>query len=79
MLSLKCDHPFSCEFPILFSTVKLKLGHNFPQLIHGFKIWILKCWSWAVYTFKFFPIYEKDGKLGFLKSQHSTFKFSPIQ
>ena len=23
MLSLKCDHPLSCEFPILFSTVKV--------------------------------------------------------
>ena len=29
MLSLKCDYPLLCEFPILFSTVKLKLGHMF--------------------------------------------------
>ena len=29
MLSLKCDHTFLCEFPILFSTVKLKLGHGY--------------------------------------------------
>ena len=35
MLSLKCDHPFLCKFPILFSTEKLKLGHNFSQFIHG--------------------------------------------
>ena len=56
MLSLKCDNPFLCEF-ILFSTVKLKLGHNFYQFIHRFKIWILKCWSSAVYTSKFFPIH----------------------
>ena len=57
VLSLKCDHPFLlCEFPILFSTVKLKLGHNFSQFIHRFKIWILKYWSWAVYIYasKFF-------------------------
>ena len=25
--------------------------HNSPQLIHRFKIWILKCWFWAAYTF----------------------------
>ena len=43
MLSLKCDHPFLCKFPILFSTVKLKLGHKFPQYIDRFKIWVLKC------------------------------------
>ena len=24
IVNLKCDHPFLCEFPILFSTVKLK-------------------------------------------------------
>ena len=29
ILSLKCDYPLLCEFSILFSTVKLKLGHNF--------------------------------------------------
>ena len=31
------------EFPVLFSTVKVKLGHKFSQLILKFKIWILKC------------------------------------
>ena len=34
ILSLKCDHPLLCEFSILFSTVKLKLGHKFSQLAH---------------------------------------------
>ena len=43
ILSLKCDHPLLCEFSILFSTVKLKLRHKFPQLIHRFNIGILKC------------------------------------
>ena len=33
------------EFPILFLTVKLKLGNSFSQFIHRLKIWILKCWS----------------------------------
>ena len=36
ILSLKCDHLLLCEFSILFSIVKLKLGHNFSQLIHRF-------------------------------------------
>ena len=67
MLSLKCDHPLLCEFPILFSTVKLKLGHKFSQLIHRFNIGILKCWSGTVYISKFFPIQKRDGKLGFWK------------
>ena len=40
MLCLKCDHPFLCEFPIFFSTVKLKLGHKFSLLIHRFNIGI---------------------------------------
>ena len=38
MLSLKCDHPLLCDFPILFSTFKVKLGHKFFQLIHKFNI-----------------------------------------
>ena len=68
MLSLKCDHLLLFEFPILFSTVKVKLGHTFSQLIHKFNIWILKCWSGAVYISKFFLIHKKRaGKLGFLK------------
>ena len=78
MLSLKCDHPLSCEFPILFSTVKLKLGHKFSQLIRRFNICILKCWSGVVYISNFFPIHKRDGKLGFLKSLDCISKFSPI-
>ena len=68
MLSLKCDHPLLCGYPILFSTVEFKLGHTFSQLTHRFNILTLKCWSGAVYISKFFPIHERDGKLGFLKS-----------
>ena len=78
ILSLKCDHPLLCEFSILFSTVKLKLGHKFSQLIHRFNIWILKCWSGAVYISKFFPIHKRDGKLGFFKSVDCISKFSWI-
>ena len=54
------------------------LAHNFPQFIHRFKIWVLKFCSWAVYTFKFFPIHKKDAKLKFLKSLDCTSKFSPF-
>ena len=44
---------------IFFSTVKLKLGSNFSQFIHRFKIGIFGyCFSW---TSQFFPIQEKDG------------------
>ena len=40
ILSLKCDHPLLCEFPILFSTEKIKLGHKFSQLIDSiFRFW----------------------------------------
>ena len=78
VVSLKYDHPLLCEFSILFSTVKLKLGHKFSQLIHRFNIGILKCWSGAVYISKFFPIHKRDGKLGFLKSLDCISKFSPI-
>ena len=70
---------FLCEFPILFSIVKLKLGHNFSQFIHRFKIWIFKCWSWSVYTSKFFPIHKSGEKLEFLKSLDCTTKFFPIR
>ena len=77
MLSLKCDHPLLCEFPILFPTVKLKLGHRFSQLIHRFNIWILICWSGTVYVSKFFPIHKRDGKLGFLKILDYISKFFP--
>ena len=69
-----------CKLPILFWTVKLKLGHKFSLFIHRFKIKIFECWSLAIlpsfsqfknrfcdfWTFQFFPIHEKDGKLGFM-------------
>ena len=67
VLSLKCDHTFLCEFPILFSTVRLKLGHHFSQFIHRFNIWILKCWFWAAFTSKFFPIHKREENLHFEK------------
>ena len=75
MLRLKCNHLFLCEFHKLFSTVKHKFRHKFSQFIHKFNIWILKCWSWLVYTSKFFPIDKRDGKLGFFKSLDCTSKF----
>ena len=78
ILSLECDHPLLCEFSILFSTVKLKLGHKFYQLIHRFNIGIMKCWTGAVYISKFFPILTRDGKLGFFKSLDCISKFSSI-
>ena len=28
----------------------------------------MKCWSWAVYTSKFFPIHKRDGKQKFIKT-----------
>ena len=78
MSSLKCDHPLLSEFSILFSAVKLKLGHKLSQFIHIFNIWILKCWSGPVYISKLSPIHKKDGKLEFLKSLDYISKFSPI-
>ena len=74
ILSLKCNHTLLCEFSILFSTVNLKLGHEFSQLIHRFSNGILKCWSVS----KLFPIHKRDWKLEFLKSLHYISKFSPI-
>ena len=72
MLSLKCDHPFLCKSPILFSTVKLRLGYTFSQFIHRFKIWVLKCLTWAVYSSNFFPIHKRGQKSGFLKCLDCT-------
>ena len=65
IIYLKCDHTCLCEFPILFSIVKLKLGRSFCQFVHRFKIWILKRWSWAVYTSNFFPIHKIEENLDF--------------
>ena len=78
ILSLKCDRSLLCEFSILFSIVKLKLGHKLCQLIHRFNSGILKCWSGALHIPKFFPIHKRDGKLGFLKSLDCISKFFPI-
>ena len=64
MLSWKFDRPFLCELPILFSTVKLKLGHKLFQFIHKFKIWILKCWSFGCIYFQVFPNSWKRWKIG---------------
>ena len=47
--------------------------------MHRFKIWILKCWSWTVYTSRVYPIHERDGKMGFLNSLYAAFpNFSHI-
>ena len=78
MLSLKCDHPLLFKFLILFSTVKLKLGDKFSQLIDRFSIGILIYWSGAVHISKFFPIHKRDEKLGFLENLDCFSKFSPI-
>ena len=77
ILSLKCDHSLLCEFSILFSIVKLKLGHTFFQLIHGFNIEILKCWSGAVYISKLFPIHKRDGKFGIFEKPRLHFQIFP--
>ena len=68
MLSLKCVHPLLYEFPILFSTVKVKLGQRFSQLIYKFNIWAWKCWSGAVYISKFFQFIKEMGNWHFWKA-----------
>ena len=70
MLSLKCDYPHLCEFPILFSTVKLKSGHKFSQLIHRF-------WSGAVYFSKFFPIHKKRREIRIFEKHRLHFQNVP--
>ena len=78
ILSLKCDHPLLCEFPILFSTVKVKLGHKFSQLIHKFNIWILKCCSGALYISKIFPIHkQKRWEIGIFEKHRLHFQIFP--
>ena len=52
-----------CKLPILFSKVKLKLGHNLSQFIHRFKIEIFLLLVLGC-TSKNFPILKK--KLRFL-------------
>ena len=34
--------------------------------MHRFKLWVLKCWFWSVYTSNFFTIHERDAKFGYL-------------
>ena len=70
-------HPLLCEFPILLSTVKLKLGHKFSQLIHRFNIWILKCWPVAMYISRFFPIHKKRWEIGIFEKPRLHFKIFP--
>ena len=43
-----------CKLPILFSTVKFKLGYNFSQFIHRCKIGIFECWSVLFVYFLYF-------------------------
>ena len=43
-----------CKLPILFSTVKFKLGYNFSQFIHWCKIGIFECWSVLFAYFLYF-------------------------
>ena len=47
MISLKCGQP-CVNFPTLFSTVKLKLGHHFSQFIYRFKTGTFESWTKAV-------------------------------
>ena len=37
--------PARCKVPILFSTVKFKLGHTLSEFIERFKIGALESWS----------------------------------
>ena len=61
----------------LFSKVKLKLGHKLSQLIHRFNIWILKCWSRALYVSKFFPIHKKRWEIGVFEKPRLHFQIFP--
>ena len=76
MSSLKCDHTLLCEFPILFSTVKPKLGPKFSQLMHRFNIWILKCFSGAIYISKFFPLHKR-WEIGVFEKPRLYFQIFP--
>ena len=77
MLSWKCEQNFLSEFPILFLTVvTLKLGHNFSQFLHRFKIWIFKCWPWTVYTSRFFQ-FIKERKIWIFEKPRLHFQIFP--
>ena len=54
--------PALCKLPILFSTVKLKLGHN-SQFTYRFKIETFESWSLAVLPS--FSQFTKRLKFGF--------------
>ena len=54
-----------CKLPILLSTGKLKLGHEFPQFIHRFKIRIFEFWSYAVFP-SFFQLTKRFWDFGIL-------------
>ena len=54
--------PALCKFPILFSTVKLKLEYNFSQFINRLKIQRLESWSQAVLPS--FSQFTKRSKIG---------------
>ena len=50
-----------CKLPILFSTVKLRLGQKFSQFIHRFKIGIFLVLVLGC-TFKVFPFDKESVK-----------------
>ena len=54
-ISLKCDRPLLCEFPILFSTLNVKLGHKFSQLSHKFGILDFEMLVWGCVYFQVIP------------------------
>ena len=60
-ISILCKLHILSKPPILFSTVNLKLEHNFTQFIHRSNIWVLVLGC----TSKFYLIHEDI--LGFLK------------
>ena len=65
------------KFPVIFSTVKLKLEHNFSQFINRFKIGTLKSWSQAVLLS--FAQFTKRFKIRIFECCSSwTSQFSPI-
>ena len=57
--------PALCNFPILFSAVKFKSGHNFSQLIYRFKIGNFDYWTWSV--LRCFSQFTKGLKIGVLE------------
>ena len=78
MLSLKCDHPLLYEFPILFSPVKLKLGHKFS---HSSKDSTFGFWSVGMglcIFLRFSQFIKEIGKLELFKSLDYIFKFFSI-